>query len=295
MSRREIQNVSFSDAQQTFNPTDGKNEDGIIVFTNINNVDNPEAVRRVDFMVFFLCEEGEADVLLGDETVHLGKGDFWVGFGPQVIAGRRVSPDFCGKGVLLSNRYAQNCMLGMQRLWPFIFCLLQNPVISFDRDRQLWYADFYDRICRRLADQTHLFRHEVLTHCVSLFFFDLCNQVRASVGENDIAGLSRGYVLFGRFLELVQQNYKSERNVAWYSNQLCVTPKYLSEAIKQVSGRTARQWIKMFVLVEIKTLLRNTNYSIKEITCELNFPNQSFLGKYFKSATGLSPSEYRCE
>lgn len=107
--------------------------------------------------------------------------------------------------------------------------------------------------------------------------------------------MSHGFVLFGRFLGMVQQNYKVQRNVVWYSEQLCVTPKYLSEVVKRVSGRTARQWIQLFVLIEIKTLLRNTNYSIKEITGALNFPNQSFLGKYFKNATGQSPSEYRHE
>lgn len=79
----------------------------------------------------------------------------------------------------------------------------------------------------------------------------------------------------------------------WYSDQLCLTPKYLSEAVKAVSGKTARQWITTLVIMEVKVLLRNTDLSIKEIAQELNFPNQSFLGKYFKNATNISPSDYR--
>ena len=67
----------------------------------------------------------------------------------------------------------------------------------------------------------------------------------------------------------------------------------MSEVIKKVSGRTAGQWISLVVLVEIKTYLSCSDYTIKEIAERLNFPNQSFLGKYFKSATGMSPSEYR--
>ena len=43
----------------------------------------------------------------------------------------------------------------------------------------------------------------------------------------------------------------------------------------------------------MRVLLKNSAKTIKEITAELNFPNQSFLGKYFKEHVGLSPTEYR--
>lgn len=74
---------------------------------------------------------------------------------------------------------------------------------------------------------------------------------------------------------------------------MCLTPKHLSEVVKQVSGRTAGQWITTLVMIEIKSLLSNTSLSIKEITDEMNFPNQSFLGKYFKNIEGISPSDFR--
>lgn len=91
----------------------------------------------------------------------------------------------------------------------------------------------------------------------------------------------------------MQKNYKHERSVKWYSDRLCLTPKYLSEIVKQASGRTARQWLMAFVLIEIKSLLRNTDYSIKQIAQEMNFSSQSSFGKYFHHATGLTPKEYR--
>ena len=47
------------------------------------------------------------------------------------------------------------------------------------------------------------------------------------------------------------------------------------------------------MILELRVLLKNSTKNIKEITKELNFPNQSFLGKYFKEHVGASPSEYR--
>lgn len=74
---------------------------------------------------------------------------------------------------------------------------------------------------------------------------------------------------------------------------MCLTPKHLSEMVKMVSGRTAGQWLTTMVMIETKTLLQDTQYSIKEIAQMMNFQNQSFLGKYFKNIEGISPSDFR--
>jgi AraC-like DNA-binding protein len=91
----------------------------------------------------------------------------------------------------------------------------------------------------------------------------------------------------------VERNFRVERRVGWYAEQLCITPKYLSETVKQVSRRTPNEWIDNYVTLEVRVLLKNSTMSIKEIAQTLNFPNQSFLGKFFKEHVGMSPSDYR--
>ena len=99
--------------------------------------------------------------------------------------------------------------------------------------------------------------------------------------------------LFERFLHLVQRHYAGQRSVSFYAGKMCVTPKYLSETVKTVSRRTPNEWIDNYVTMELRAQLRNTTKSIKEIAREMNFPNQSFLGKYFKEHVGMSPMSYR--
>ena len=79
----------------------------------------------------------------------------------------------------------------------------------------------------------------------------------------------------------------------FYAEKLSITPKYMSTVIKQTSGKTAGDWIDDHVLLEAKALLKSTNMTILQISDELNFPSQSFFGKYFKRLTGVSPKEYR--
>lgn len=72
-----------------------------------------------------------------------------------------------------------------------------------------------------------------------------------------------------------------------------VTPKHLSRTVKAQTGYTAVEWIERFVILEAKVLLKSSNLNIQQIADELNFPSQSFFGKYFKKFTGMSPKEFR--
>ena len=79
----------------------------------------------------------------------------------------------------------------------------------------------------------------------------------------------------------------------FYADKMCLTPKYLSKVIKEKSSKSASEWIDNYVTLEARALLKSTNMTIRQISDELNFPSQSFFGKYFKRHQGMSPKEYR--
>lgn len=75
-------------------------------------------------------------------------------------------------------------------------------------------------------------------------------------------------------MKLLTKYHKRERSMGFYAEQLHITPKYLSSIIKEVSGRSAAEWIDRYVILEAKALLRYSGLSIQEIAYELNFqPN----------------------
>ena len=93
-------------------------------------------------------------------------------------------------------------------------------------------------------------------------------------------------------LALVQKHYAEERSIRFYADRLCLTPKYLSNAVHRVSGRHAGEWIKDYVLLEAKALLKSRQYTVQQVSEMLNFPNTSFFGKFFKKAVGCTPRTY---
>ena len=96
-----------------------------------------------------------------------------------------------------------------------------------------------------------------------------------------------------RFVTLVTQYHNSERSMQFYADKLCLTPKYLSKIVKQATGRSGPDWIDTYVVLEARNLLRYSDLSIKEIVWRLNFANSSVFNKFFRTHTGISPSDYR--
>ena len=95
------------------------------------------------------------------------------------------------------------------------------------------------------------------------------------------------------FMRLLHQYYRRERTVSFYAGQLCISPKYLSLLVREVTGRTAAAIIDQYVINEAKNMLRFSGYTIQQVAYKLNFPNQSAFGKYFKHITGVSPTTFR--
>ena len=104
---------------------------------------------------------------------------------------------------------------------------------------------------------------------------------------------SRNEQIVKEFLELVRDNYTVCREVAQYADRMCITPKYLSMAVKDASGKTPLEWIEDYTVSAAKAMLSSSEDSIDTISIELNFGSQSLFGKFFKRVTGMSPREYR--
>ncbi len=79
----------------------------------------------------------------------------------------------------------------------------------------------------------------------------------------------------------------------FYADKLCVTSDYLSKVVREYDGQSAAKWIINAVITEAKILLREPDKTINQIAIELNFPDQSTFGKFFKRNTGLSPLSTR--
>jgi AraC family transcriptional activator of pobA len=100
-------------------------------------------------------------------------------------------------------------------------------------------------------------------------------------------------VLVNKFLCLVKDSYKRNKFVSDYASRLHVTPNYLNEVVKKVSGSSARHHIKQCILTEAKNLALYSGLSMKEIAANLGFEDPCHFSKFFKNSLGINFSSFK--
>ena len=96
-----------------------------------------------------------------------------------------------------------------------------------------------------------------------------------------------------RFIELVNHSFKRDHSIRSYADQLCITPNYLNEIVKNATGINAKQYILNKILIESKRLLTYTDLPISAITEALGYEDPSYFIRLFRSQTNMTPLNYR--
>ena len=267
-------------------------DDELLIVENLATLPADTQAVQTSFFTIGYCTAGKADFVLNDRSFHVEPGDLFLAFGQQTFSEIQFSPDFSAQAIFQNLSFVQETLMSMTQLWPYLLSLMEQPVLSLDETEKALVVADYRALHARMLDHDHCFAREVIKTCLQSFYLDLCQLLERRGSRRDNFN-TRTFNIFYRFMQLLSRNFGEQRSVNWYADQLQLTPKYLSQLIKNVSGRTVGQWVSVLVVMEIKNLLRNTDLSIKEISTGLNFPSQSLMGRYFKNYTGLSPLDYR--
>lgn len=267
-------------------------EDDILLLDKLNEAPIPREPRRMNMIVVALCLKGKAQYTIDTQEQLVRKNDVLIISERHVMDNFMASPDLEGLAIILSARFFRDVIQNVSDISSLFLFSKNHPVINFTQKEADVFISYFNLIKQKMTDTDNLFRRDVVRSLMLAMFYDLSNVIYRTRQSSDNRQ-TRADIIFTKFIHLVEGNYKRERRVGWYAEQLCITPKYLSETVKQVSRLTPNEWIDNYVILEIRVLLKNSTRSIKEIAMEMNFPNQSFLGKFFKERVGMSPSEYR--
>jgi AraC family transcriptional activator of pobA len=99
--------------------------------------------------------------------------------------------------------------------------------------------------------------------------------------------------VYYRFKSLINEHYRQIKKIQPYANLLNLAPARLNSICKSASGKTPAMLLNERVLLEAKTLLSNTDLSIKQVANDLAFSDTSHFVKFFKQHTNLTPVKYR--
>lgn len=133
---------------------------------------------------------------------------------------------------------------------------------------------------------------QVIYHLFQAFLYELSSMYQRYQSNNKIQYTRKEDVCM-RFVKLLADMFREERSVLFYAERLHVTPRYLSQTVKEITGKSAGELIDEMVIIEAKVLLNNVSLTIAQVAESLYFSDQFFFSKFFKRHTGISPSEFR--
>lgn len=136
-------------------------------------------------------------------------------------------------------------------------------------------------------------RLQIAKNMVQCFILELYDRTKTMFEQRRKENVSSQEEYFMKYLSLVHQYAAKHREVCFYANLLCITPRYLQSIVRNQTGRSAKSFIDCHCVQEIKIRLCTTNDSLQLIANQLHFPDQSFFTRYFKRQVGVTPSQFR--
>lgn len=253
-------------------------------------------IKLSSTMMFFFCLEGEVHLKGSMKQCHMKKDD--VVFAKSGLFGEvnHMSRDIRFALVAMSEEFYFPIFNGfdtsvLQKK------LITDPVCSLPEYSMNECITLYNLIKDRLNNHSEdALQEEIIRGHLQALTFNVYSQYQMASERNSKEKqpkLTRQQNIFNHFMELLQENYTQERNINYYADKLCITPRYLSRIIHSVSGHFAGDHIDLFVISEAKQLLRSKKYTILQVSEMLNFTSQSLFGRYFKKFTGYSPKQYQ--
>lgn len=273
-----------------------------IISGNKNKGFMPEAEPlRFALSGMFICLNGNVTFFLDDTKYEMKKNNIVVYFPYSILKIIDASEDLYGIMMSVDVNVVQPLLTRITDVDSILY-IRQNPLTDLSEhdltaiknyielyQKHLELSKLYaDNNQRRFWQLNNLQIENVKLNLVLqiiMAYADADNGLKNSVDRRDD--------IVRKFLNDLKDHYLSQHEVSFYSNRQYISMRYFSSVVKQRTGQTPSQWITSILIKEAKNFITESNLTVKEIAEVMNFPNQSYFGKWFKTHVGMGPLEFK--
>jgi AraC-like DNA-binding protein len=245
---------------------------------------------KIDMTIALICLQGSARIRVNMKEYRLQAQTTTIILYDQIGQLLEHSHDFVCKSIVMSRDFSNALFTNIDDIHPLYSKVVDTAVMNIGNCGNV-FGRYYSLLADLVCSPRTEFKLEAAKHLTLAMFYGYSYEQHGISEES--AGRNRRKELYTNFLELLRTNYKQHRDLTFYASALCITPKYLSQVVREVSGRSAMLCIEEYVITECKALLSSTTMTIQQIADAMNFPSQSVFGKYFKRVVGIPPKTYR--
>lgn len=245
---------------------------------------------RLKACIFALCTEGSIIVSINLMDTEIKQGDFIILLPGTIIQfyEQKEKVRLCFAG------FSEHCLNGVnliQSIMSSYSYILEAPVMPVNETIASYLKDYF-ALLSRISTGDYMPNTRMAQNILNNILYGV-DELYSKYPLEQKSAKSRKEEICHELIQLVIENYTTERRAQFYAKRLGISLQHLSTTVKQVTGRNVLDIIAHVVIIDIKAKLKSTNMTIQEIAYSLNFPSASFFGKYFKRHMGMSPLEYR--
>jgi AraC family transcriptional activator of pobA len=255
-----------------------------------NRKEQNSVPHRHDYFVIIWIIQGHGKHLVDLETYTLEPGTVFC-ISPGQIHHLMAEPPMDGFVISFSTEFirADEEVYDMLFNTGLFYTFCNSPVIKVSEDMKEPMEDMALKMMKEYAN-FFLLRSEILKGFLKIFLIYLTRQYQPQT-QGELP--NKSVELVKKFLNALEKNFLTKKMVSEYAEELVVTPNYLNEVVKKITGFTASHHIQQRIVMEAKRKAAYSNQSMKEIAYELGFDDTAHFSKFFRNASGLNFSEFK--
>lgn len=254
---------------------------------------NVGTTLRTDGCIFFVCISGYADVFVNMHRKKFRKGDLLVLTSDIYFSISSLSDGFSVRYVSFSEEMIENAYYKISSgfLWDYLH---YSPILRLDANQyelvQSWFKQV-EWILTNVRDDNA--RKTLVNNNIYNLFTAINIELGKHTDEINLKRKDRAWTITCQFWSLIARHAVDERSVKFYADLLNVTPGYLNKVCRKAYDMSPQGLIHMQLLVDLKSYLSDTQLSVSDIAERMKFDDVSYLCRFFKRMTGLTPLEFR--
>lgn len=266
-----------------------KEFDKIILRNTIHGLGTEQYDR---YLAHVLCLNGNMEFDFNGNHFILGKGDLMIVRKAKLLEHLAPSDDIEVKIIYVESGFIEHCTPQSNYGMKGQLALFMNPVMHLNEAQFALCLQDFNGVEYRYRTKGFVFYEESLRCALQLMILDFFDFHAYLYGESSISSPYAN--ILNRFFNMLEEgSYRTNREITYYASELCVTPKYLSEVCKKVSGHSANFWINRYTSLDISRLLRNSRLSFVQISDMFHFSSPAYFSRYVQHNLGMNPTSYR--
>jgi AraC-like DNA-binding protein len=214
----------------------------------------------------------------------------------QVIAAAEGEKDYSGYTLLIHPDFLQNYPLAKSIKNYGFFSYSANEALYLSEKERKTITEVFEHIMQELEGSIDEFSQDVMISHIEV----LLNYSNRFYKRQFITRKAANHHVLTRLEELLNNYFNDEHTlvkglptVEYLADQLHLSPRYLSDLLRSLTGQNTQQHIHDKVIEKAKEYLATYRLTVAEVAYQLGFEHPQSFNRIFKKKTNLTPVEFK--